>query len=668
MIKIKWRKLSGAIIFGSTVALSGCGGGGSSTTPITPTTPATPTAPDPVTLTPQREGHSVARMWNESLLYAIRNDFARPTVHARNLHHVSSAMYDAWSLFNSNNAYLFGSSVAGFECAAQAFALPEDVLPLQEEAISYAAYTLIKYRFRFSPGVGFIYADIDRLMEELGYDTSQESTDYADGSAAALGNAIANCYIEYGLQDGANESGFYENLHYQPVNPPLVLDSETVGNANIVDVNRWQPLVIEGFIDQAGNRTEDAPDFLSPEWGNVTPFALTDDNKTTYTRDGFEYHVYHDPGTPPLLGTDSSAEFQWGFALVSLWSSHLTDSDEVMWDISPNSIGNISEFPDSFADYPEFYQTLPGGDASVGYEVNPVTQQPYAEQIVPRGDYTRVLAEFWADGPDSETPPGHWYVIMNTVNDHELLEKRWRGEGEILDNLQWDIKSYFVLGGTMHDAAIAAWSNKGWHDYVRPVSAIRAMADLGQSSEPELASYDANGIPLIPGYIELIESGDPLAGDADEHLGKVKLYAWTGPDYIDDPTQDKAGVDWIRAENWWPYQRPTFVTPPFAGYVSGHSTYSRAAAELLTTITGSAYFPGGMSGFEVPANDFLVFERGPSMPLTLQWATYRDAADQCSLSRIWGGIHPPADDLPGRKIGEQVGAQSVVFAESFFSE
>jgi len=42
--------------------------------------------------------HSVAREWNEVLLTAIRNDFARPTVHARNLFHISSAMYDAWCL------------------------------------------------------------------------------------------------------------------------------------------------------------------------------------------------------------------------------------------------------------------------------------------------------------------------------------------------------------------------------------------------------------------------------------------------------------------------------------------------------------------------------------------------------------------------------------------
>jgi hypothetical protein len=81
-----------------------------------------------------------------------------------------------------------------------------------------------------------------------------------------------------------------------------------------------------------------------------------------------------------------------------------------------------------------------------------------------------------------------------------------------------------------------------------------------------------------------------LAGAADENVGKIKLYAWRGPNYISNPSIDEAGVDWVLAENWWPYQRPSFVTPPFAGYVSGHSTYSRAAAEVLTALTGSAYF------------------------------------------------------------------------------
>ena len=100
--------------------------------------------------------------------------------------------------------------------------------------------------------------------------------------------------------------------------------------------------------------------------------------------------------------------------------------------------------------------------------------------------------------------------------------------------------------------------------------------------------------------------------------------------------------------------------------MSGHSTFSRAAAEVLAALTGDPFFPGGMSEFSIPANRFLVFERGPSVDMTLQWATYRDAADQCSLSRIWGGIHPPADDIPGRLIGATIGRDAVRLALSHF--
>ncbi|NNK73753.1 MAG: T9SS type A sorting domain-containing protein, partial [Flavobacteriaceae bacterium] len=79
------------------------------------------------------------------------------------------------------------------------------------------------------------------------------------------------------------------------------------------------------------------------------------------------------------------------------------------------------------------------------------------------------------------------------------------------------------------------------------------------------------------------------------------------------------------------------------------------------------YFPGGMGEFECKKNEFLVFEDGPSMDVILQWATYKDASDQCSLSRIWGGIHPPADDIPGRKIGEKVGKDAYIFATPYFT-
>ena len=86
--------------------------------------------------------------------------------------------------------------------------------------------------------------------------------------------------------------------------------------------------------------------------------------------------------------------------------------------------------------------------------------------------------------------------------------------------------------------------------------------------------------------------------------------------------------------DWLPYQQDTFVTPAFASYVSGHSCFSRAGAEVLTKITGSPYFPGGLFQHESPKGS-LEFEYGPSKDLTLEWATYYDASDEAGLSRLW---------------------------------
>ncbi len=608
------------------------------------------------------------------MLDAIRNDFARPTVHARNLFHTSAVMYDSWAVYDSiAQPFFLGNNIRGFECPFDGIPMPADIQAAREETLSYAMFRLLNYRFSSSPGGASTLNSFINLFTTLGYDPNNFSQDYQSGSPAALGNYLAINMIDFGLQDGSNEQNGFDNVFYEPINEALVTNFS--GNPDIADLNRWQPLTLDVFIDQSGNEFPyNTPPFLSPEWGEVVPFAMTDEDLTLHQRDGDIFWTYHDPGTPPQIDIETggglSEEYKWNFSLVSIWSSHLDpeSANDVQIDISPASIGNISvdQYPTDVEGLRDFYNLIEGGDVSPGHTLNPATGQAYNPQMVSRADYGRVLAEFWADGPDSETPPGHWFTLLNYVNDHPDFEKRYRGQGEILDELEWDVKAYFMMGGAVHDAAIAAWGAKGWHDYIRPISAIRAMADLGQSTSDTLPSYHIGGIPLLDGYIELIDSTDGLAGIDYEHVGKIKVFAWKGPDYIINPATQFAGVDWIRAEDWWPYQRPSFVTPPFAGYVSGHSTFSRAAAEIMTELTGDPFFPGGMGEFTAPQNDFLVFEQGPSTDLILQWATYRDASDQCSLSRIWGGIHPPADDIPGRLMGIEIGQDAFNFAETYF--
>lgn len=616
--------------------------------------------------------HSVARDWNEELLHAIRNDFARPTVHARNLFHSSVAMYDLWAILDNTAETVFlGKTYGGYTFNFNGIATPTNIDEARHEMISYAMFRLLSHRFASSPGSTDIMSSIATLFQSYSYDENFTSVDYSSGSYAALGNYFAQEIIAFGLQDGAHESGDYDNQYYTPINDPLILD---LYEDNLLDdPDRWQPLAFDVFIDQSGNPFPlETPAFLSPEWGEVVPFALSDSD-LQILNDGFDSYIYNDPGPPDYIqnsvadGIDDP--YKWHFALVVAWSAHLDPADNTMIDISPGSLGNVqlSEFPETFEEYKNFYNFMDGGDIGMGHNMNPATGMPYTPQMVKRADYARVLAEFWADGPDSETPPGHWFTIMNYVSDHPETVKQFNGQGPVLSDLEWDVKSYLALGGSMHDSAVNTWGIKGYYDYIRPISAIRYMAAKGQSTDPMQPSFDPHGLPLISGLIELIEMGDPLAGTADENVGKIKVKAWKGPDFIANPETDIAGVDWILASHWWPYQRPTFVTPPFAGYLSGHSTFSRAASETLTLITGDQFFPGGMGTFDVTQNDFLVFEQGPSESFVLQWATYQDASDQTSLSRIWGGIHPPIDDIRGRIIGEKIGKDAFDLAQEYFT-
>ena len=621
---------------------------------------------------PVEAQNSVARDWNEELLEAIRNDFARPTVHARNLFHSSLIMYDTWAIFNDNAETVFlGKSFGDYECTFNGISTPSEIDSAIHEVMSYAMYRLLTHRFTNSPNANTTLESFTDLLSSYGYDENITTVDYSNNSFAALGNYMAQEIISFGLQDGSNEQNEYENQYYVSQNDPLVLDLYE-DNSNI-NPNKWQPLAFDVYIDQSGNVYPlETPDFLSPEWGQVTPFSLKTED-LTILNDGFDSYIYNNPGPPEYIQNSSSNgiedSYKWNFALVIAWSAHLDPADNTLLDISPASLGNtdMNSFPSTFQEYQSFYNFTDGGAVGSGHDLNPITGLAYSPQLVKRGDYARVLAEFWADGPDSETPPGHWFTILNYVSDHPQTVKKFGGQGIVLSDLEWDIKSYLVLGGAMHDSAINIWGIKGYYDYIRPISAIRYMASKGQSSDSSLSNFNSHGLPLIPGLIEVIETGDPLADNDDSNIGLIKVKSWKGPEYITNPDTDVAGVDWILGTHWWPYQRPTFVTPPFAGYLSGHSAFSRAAAESLTKITGSEFFPGGIGTFDVLENEFLVFEEGPSESFTLQWATYQDASDQTSLSRIWGGIHPPIDDIKGRIIGEKIGQESFDLAQQYFT-
>ncbi|MFM7769237.1 MAG: DUF6851 domain-containing protein, partial [Bacteroidota bacterium] len=339
---------------------------------------------------------SVARQWDEVVLQAIRNDNARPTIHARNLFHIHAAIYDAWAIFDDTcKTYLIGQELNGFTSSFNGIQMPSNTLIAQEKAISYACYRMIVNRYQYSPNWVFTLAYANSLMNALGFSTAITSTDYSDGDPAKLGNYIAQQYIAYGNQDGSNQLLNYANQYYFPINS--FLQPQFPGNPNMTNINHWQPLNLASFVDQNGFPGAPSQVALSPEWGNVKPFSLTAADKNTYYRDGAFWNVYKDPGPQPQLlpGDTASVEHPmiFGNLQVLIWSSHLTPDDNVMLDVSPGNICNVLNYPDSVSEYPSFYNLLQGGDSGLGRALNPYTGQPYTPQIVKRGDFTRVLAE-----------------------------------------------------------------------------------------------------------------------------------------------------------------------------------------------------------------------------------------------------------------------------------
>jgi hypothetical protein len=579
-------------------------------------------------------GPSVARLWNQLTLSAIRKDYARPTIAARNLYHMSILAYDAWAMYDKNVKNFFYTQKHEAENVEQA----------RLETLTVASYKLILHRFKTAPQFQKILAEANALAEQLNVDVTHAENRQ---DPIGWGNDLAQMIINMGNNDGSLEDKDYETPpnEFIPLNSPLIVKQSGVGP--LKNVNYWQPLALDFIIDQGGNPLASKIQFpLTLHWGNVRPFALEANDRNPKT------NVYFDPGAPPMWNGLGHEDFINSMVQVIRYSSWLDPKDNAVIDISPNEIGNNSL----------------GRNDGKGYLVNPITQKPYQVQKVSRGDYARVLAEFWSDGPNSETPPGHWNVVANNVCDHPLFQRRWMGQVDVNSKLEWDVKMYLTLNGALHDTAIAVWGVKGYYQGSRPITAIRYLAGLGQSNHPELPSYNVLGLPLVDGLIELVTLANTAPGEKLAHLvgqeGKLAVLSWKGA-----PASGlvNKGVGWILAEDWLPYQKPTFVTPPFPGYVSGHSGYSRAAAEVLAAITGSAYFPGGLAEYKFKAQAGLSFEVGPSEDVTLQWATYYDAADQSALSRIFGGIHGNIDDFPSRKIGYRIGRKAVAKSQKLFN-
>lgn len=232
--------------------------------------------------------------------------------------------------------------------------------------------------------------------------------------------------------------------------------------------------------------------------------------------------------------------------------------------------------------------------------------QEQAEELIAMSagltDQQKMIAEYWSDGPGTDQPPGHWIRLAQWVSERDH------------HSLDDDVKMFFAISNSMFDASIAAWDAKRAYDSVRPVTAI----------------------PFL-------------------FRGKM-IRAWGGP--------WKRSVE-MDGSDWVPYQTATFPTPPFPDYVSGHSTYSAAAAEILKLWTGSDRFGDSVTVSAGSSN----IEPGmtPAHAMKLGWETFSDAADEAGISRRYGGLHFRAADMAGRKLGRAVANRAWSEAQGYFS-
>ena len=164
-------------------------------------------------------------------------------------------------------------------------------------------------------------------------------------------------------------------------------------------------------------------------------------------------------------------------------------------------------------------------------------------------DEQKSIVEYWADGPGTELPPGHWALFAQWVSHRDS------------NGIDVDVKMFFAMTNAMLDASIAVWDCKRTYDYVRPITAVRFL----------------------------------MAGR--------QILAWGGP---------FRGTQMIQGEQWQAYQTGAVPTPAFPEFSSGHSAFSSAAAEVLRSFTGSDAFgdsatiKAGSSRVEpgaVPASD-----------------------------------------------------------------
>jgi hypothetical protein len=495
---------------------------------------------------------NVILKWDDELLQAVRANPATtgPTITARALGVLHTTTYDAWAAYDPI------AKVTRPDGPSQQ-AKASNTLANKSMAISYAAYRVLLDLFPARK------ADFDAQMAELLYDPN-DLGDFnpANPSAAVstpqgVGNKAAYAVLAFRHADGSNQT-LNTNGTADPSDdtvsypdpactPTPTASCYTPTNQwnNVSDPWHWQPLCVLTAAGVANN----LPPIRDPS-------ASTCPDTT--------------PPTPPNYTLQRALTPQWG-------------------KITP------------FASLSAIQYKVPGPPKNPDGSYSTTDIETALADTSNLDDVKKAKAEYWADGPRTEFPPGHAAVFAQALS---------RKRGHSLDT---DVQLFFALGNALLDSSIAAWREKYKWDFVRPITAIR------------------------------------------EYYKGQMINSWLGPGHT-------PSFGLVPAEQWMPYQALTVVTPAFPEYVSGHSTFSGACSQILLGFTGSDAFNASVT---IPAGSLKIDTGTPSVDVTLSWPTFTAAADEAGWSRRYGGIHFYSGDTHGRMLGKMVGSNAWSKAQAY---
>lgn len=351
---------------------------------------------------------SLSVQWDEVTQEAIIATDLGPTVASRSLAMVHTAIYDAWSAYDEAAV----STQLDDQLQQPASQITDKN---KSEAMSFAAFRVLDDLFA-TQTVSF-----QSLMNELGYDPADQSRN--PSTPAGVGNLMADSILDFRHVDGANQTGNDVTGNGQPYSDTTgYVPSNPVGAA--VDIDKWTPERVP--IDSTPETAVKIQKFLTPQWSEVTPFALS-------SPDQFR----PDPPQPFLLVDGTT----------NLENATITLTDGTELDINKSLIGSV---------------------------INPAFISQAEALVETSGNLTddqKLIAEFWEDANGTAFPPGTWLTFGQYVSARDN------------HSLDQDAQMFLALSNAIFDAGIATWDAKIHYDYVRPVRAIRELGQLGLIGE-----------------------------------------------------------------------------------------------------------------------------------------------------------------------------------------